>query len=122
MSENQIKENKFPLSLIVGEQLSAVIFVQDYLQLQFDGPTLTLLNWPIIEIGGNQIHYRTEEYRNKLCELIGRLVTDVSSKEEKNMRIDFEYQATLFVSLELENSAVTEVVTFDDGRGGYYVW
>jgi hypothetical protein len=30
------------LSRIVGEQLSAVVFVQDYLQLQFDGPTLTL--------------------------------------------------------------------------------
>ena len=31
---------------MVGQELSAVEFVQDYLQLRFDGPVLTLFEWP----------------------------------------------------------------------------
>jgi len=31
---------------LIGEQLSSVEFVQDYLQLHFDGRTITAYVWP----------------------------------------------------------------------------
>src|SRR5580692_5452288 len=36
---------------IIGEQLSSVEFVQDYVQLRFDGPTLTAFVWPELRQG-----------------------------------------------------------------------
>jgi hypothetical protein len=35
-----------PLELLEGTQLSSVEFVQDYVQLRFDGPTLTAVTPP----------------------------------------------------------------------------
>ena len=40
MQEEQTEEKS--LHMLIGEQLSAVTFVQDYLQWQFDGPRLTV--------------------------------------------------------------------------------
>ena len=40
------------LKRLVGEQLSAVTFVMDYLHLDFDGQNINLYVWPTIEIEG----------------------------------------------------------------------
>jgi hypothetical protein len=39
------------LQVIVGAQLSAVTFVQDYVQLHFDGPRLTAFSHPVVRLG-----------------------------------------------------------------------
>ena len=46
---NQIPEP--PLSVLIGHQLSSVEFVQDYLQLRFDGPCLTAVTHPRVRVG-----------------------------------------------------------------------
>lgn len=42
------------LQCLIGEQLSAVVFVQDYVQLQFDGYQLTTYTTPLVETLPNE--------------------------------------------------------------------
>jgi len=41
------------LQMLIGEQLSAVTFVQDYVQLHFDGPRLTVFSHAVVMRGGD---------------------------------------------------------------------
>lgn len=74
---------------IIDEQLSSVEFVQDYLQLHFDGNTLTFYSWPEVNI--ENINYEIGDllYRNALCELISQNVTDVLLLEKARVTIFF---------------------------------
>jgi hypothetical protein len=56
------------LSCIVGQELTAVEFVQDYLQLRFDGPLLTLFVWPDVFREEGSYAYGEPEFRNVLWE------------------------------------------------------
>jgi hypothetical protein len=50
MQGEQIEEKS--LQMLIGEQLSAVTFVQDYLHLYFDGPRLTVFFLPCYRAWG----------------------------------------------------------------------
>ncbi len=52
------------ISGVIGEELVAVEFVQDFLQLRFNGPLLTLYAWPHILLSEFSIAYGEPEYRN----------------------------------------------------------
>ena len=70
------KKVSVDISAIVGEELVAVEFVQDYLQLRFDAPLLTLYAWPHVLLSEFSIAYGEPEYRNALCAQIGEKVED----------------------------------------------
>ena len=78
-----------PVETIVGEQLSSVEFVQDYLQLHFDGPTLTLFGWPTLNLHGKTHDFAKQSYRDALCQMIGRKVTTASLQEGMALDIHF---------------------------------
>ena len=60
---------------LVGEQLSAVCFVQDYLQLEFDGYKLTTYTTPLVETTPNEcMAYEHDQYKNRLCRFIAQRV------------------------------------------------
>ena len=66
---------------LVGEQLSAVCFVQDYLQLEFDGYKLTTYTTPLVETRPNEWRtYKHEQYKNELCRFIACRVEQVHSE------------------------------------------
>jgi hypothetical protein len=46
---DQIAEK--PLSMLIRLQLSSVEFVQDYLQLHFDGPCVAAVTHPRVSVG-----------------------------------------------------------------------
>lgn len=63
------------LSGLVGLELSSVVFVADYLQLDFGGPCLSVYVWPQV-VSANHIRGLGDPgYRDALCDLIGRRVT-----------------------------------------------
>jgi hypothetical protein len=63
---------------LVGEQLSAVCFVQDYLQLEFDGYKLTTYTTPLVETKPDEwLAYEHDQYKNGLCRFIARQVERV---------------------------------------------
>lgn len=65
---------------LINEQLSSVEFVQDYLQLHFDGRTITSYIWPIINIKNESLIFGDVLYRNALCDFIGNKVKDIFLK------------------------------------------
>ena len=53
-------------------------FVQDYLQLEFDGYKLTTYTTPLVESTQNEwFAYEHDQYKNQLCRFIARRVESV---------------------------------------------
>jgi hypothetical protein len=71
-----------------GEQLSAVTFVRDYVQLHFDGPRLTLLTWPVVIAAEARCAFGEPGYRDSLCRLIGRIVARAYVRVEERLRVN----------------------------------
>ena len=87
------------LSYLVGEQLSSVEFVQDYLQLRFDGPTLNVTG-PIVVTAGDHRHAAWEPgFRDLLCGQIGKLIASVTQRAEEALVFTFEDGSAITVSL-----------------------
>lgn len=80
-------ENADYFKSLIGEQLSSVEFVQDYLQLHFDGNTLTFYSWPIVTLNEKQYMVGDLDYRNKLCSIIGKKVTKVMLDDKVEVEI-----------------------------------
>lgn len=108
---------------ILGEQLSSVEFVQDYLQLHFDENTLTLYNWPYLHIDSKNYKIGNLGYRDKLCEIIGHRISDVLLIENKDLNLFFEGGQQIILSLikNESNSNLHEFAYFVDSDGGWFV-
>ena len=65
-----IAENQMYFARLVGEQLSAVSFVMDYLQLQFDPYLLIVLTPLAVHTGERSYRLGDSAYRDALCERI----------------------------------------------------
>jgi hypothetical protein len=85
---------------IVGEQLSAVTFVMDYLQLQFNPPpTITIYTQVIVSSGNKTCSSSDDQFRNMLCEQITKIVKSVEIRNEEAFRIIFEDGTVISLSL-----------------------
>ncbi|MDE3106198.1 MAG: hypothetical protein KGK08_13595 [Acidobacteriota bacterium] len=101
-----------------GLPLTAVAFVQDYLQLQFDGPVLTLYAWPEAFRDEGSYAYGEPEYRNVLCELIGNDVEAATLVEDEALEIRFVNGSSLRVSLREEERTGPEAGSLVSGEPG----
>lgn len=101
---------------IIGEQLSSVEFVQDYLQLHFDDKYLICYIWPVVIISEIEYRYKDPLYRDKLCELIGKIITAVHIKEKDYLIIEFlGYNSSLRININPDNpDIITEIAIFTD--------
>ena len=91
------------VSTVVGEELVAVEFVQDYLQLRFGDPLFTLYNWPHVLFPDYSVAYGEPEYRNALCAQIGEKVSNASLEEDDALTIEFESGVVFGLSLREED-------------------
>jgi hypothetical protein len=101
---------------IVSEQLSSVEFVQDYLQLHFDGKTITAYVWPQL-IHNNEISYFGDSgYRDKLCNFIGKEVKDLFYTDKQFLVLYFnEIYGSIKINLDAKNpEIVSEIAVFND--------
>jgi hypothetical protein len=117
-----ISSSDNPLAILVGRQLSAVVFVQDYVQFQFDGPVLTAITSPRVSLAGDEWSVRLAGYRDALCRLIGRKVQATSLAEGRELRIDLDDRGTLSVSLKPEDACGPESATFATSPEDLWVW
>ncbi len=104
------------LVAIEGEQLGAVTFVQDYVQLHFDGPTITAITRPVVVSGGTTFEYDSPGYRDRLCGLIGKVVIRAYARQGDRLQVDLEDQVSLVVSLKPEAYRAAEAAIFSDGK------
>jgi hypothetical protein len=91
------------VSAVIGEELKAVEFVEDFLQLRFDAPLFTLYAWPHVLLTDFSVAYGEPEYRNALCAQIGEKVVQASLEEGGALTIEFENGSVFGLSLREED-------------------
>lgn len=102
------------ISAIEGEELRSVAFVEDYLELRFGGPMLTLYAWPYVMHTEYSVAFGEPEYRNALCALIGEQVSTASLEEASALTIEFGNGVVLGLSLREEDLDSPESGSFSE--------
>ncbi|MBW9214712.1 hypothetical protein KV102_07625 [Mumia sp. zg.B53] len=77
------------LDALVEEELGSVVFVGDYLQLDFSHAVFTAYVWPIVTVGRRVLHFGDPGYRDGLCAFIGHEVAGVKESPETGLVIEF---------------------------------
>ena len=101
------------LQVIIGAQLSAVTFVQDYIQLHFDGPRLTVFSHPVVIRGDQAFHWGKPGFRDALCNSIAQQVTAAHVAYGESVCIAFADGSAIQISLEEADYLGAEEVNFD---------
>ncbi len=86
------------LRTLMGCVLSSVTFVADYVQFDFNGPSLTAYTLPIVSWGAGSLKWGESGYRDALCLQIGRHI-ERAEADEQHVAILFEGGSTISISL-----------------------
>ncbi len=111
-----------PLKILEGSQLSSVEFVQDYVQLRFDGPMLTAITQPRVRVMNQWYEWGTQGYRDALCGRIGKLVHQGLIITEHEIKIEFEDESSITISIKPENYRAAEAAIFANPPNPTIVW
>src|SRR6266700_8165916 len=107
------QEQTDPSRQIVGEQLSGVTFVMDYLQLQFNPPPTINAYTPVtVSSSGTTCVSGDEQFRNRLCDQITKIVKSVVIKDEAAFVITFEDGSMISISLRPSDYIGPEALEF----------
>lgn len=87
------------ISEIIGQPMSAIAFVHDYVEMHFDGKILRALSNPSVRIGQAVFVVPGPGSRDALCDLIGRSVVNVVVRELNCIEVRFEGNASIRVPL-----------------------
>ncbi len=77
------------MELLVEEELGSVVFVMDYLQLDFSNARFTAYVWPAVATGEVLVRFGDRGYRDMLCAFIAHEVTSVEESAEAGLVIRF---------------------------------
>jgi hypothetical protein len=110
-------------SMLVGRELGSVVFVRDYLELDFDGPQLSFYAWPRLVLAAEELCWGDPGYRDGLCDLIGRRVTGTVESSAAGLMVDFDdHRLVIHPQIaELDGPEVAKLVIPPDGRD-WVVW
>jgi hypothetical protein len=113
-----------PFNILIGEELSSIEFVRDYIQFRFDGPCLTAITDPYIIIEHKQYSRTDTGFCDILLGFIGLQVAETSLRESEIINIHFSGGRSINISLLTEDlqGRSAEAVNFTDGHGGMWIW
>lgn len=98
-------------SEIIGEYLSGVTFVMDYLQLHFNPPPLLNVYTPTtVRCGEETALFGEPDFANLVIGQIGKNVATVNIADDEWLEIRFEDDSTITVSLRREDYVGPEAV------------
>lgn len=103
-----------PFKQLEGEQLGSVTFVQDYIQLHFDGPGINVYMPMSVDAGGIIVRSGDIQFRNALCGQIAKVVQSVSFQDDEAMTITFKDNSRIVISLRAEDYSGPEAL---EGHG-----
>jgi hypothetical protein len=116
-------KSKNLLDSLKKEQLSSVEFVQDYLQLHFDGTTFTCYVWPIVKSKAIVFKHDHVDYKNQLCSLIAQIVDDIILIEGVSITITFANSSMIELSLDKNDPNVeNEIAILSDDNNNWSVF
>ena len=92
------------------EQLSAVTFVQDYLQLTFDGPCINVTNPLTIHTRTCTVTSWQPGFRDALCSQIGKVVSSADFEAGEALVLCFTDNSVLSISLRPSDYTSAEAI------------
>lgn len=66
---------------LIGEEISGVEFVRDYVEFHFDGPVLRCIADPTVVVRGVSYRFPGEGSRDALCQMIGASIESLNLTE-----------------------------------------
>ena len=108
----RVHQESEPFQAIVGEKLSAITFVLDYWQLQFDGPSINALTRLEVSASGHKLRDGDDQFRNLFCGQIGKVVSRVTLRKPEAFKITFEDQSSISISLKWDDYRCPEAMIF----------
>jgi hypothetical protein len=93
-----------------GEQLSAVTFVQAYLQLSFDGPCVNVTNPLTVQSQTVTVTSWQPGFRDALCAQIGKAVSSAAFEAGEALTIRFTDDSVVSVSLRQSDYTSAEAI------------
>ena len=100
---------------LVGEPLSGVAFVQDYVEFHFDGSVVRSLTMPTVTVGSALHIFPQPGSRDALCSLIGLVVEEIRVKENDEIEIVFGGEGHIRIPLKDELKNGPEAAHFVPG-------
>jgi hypothetical protein len=100
---------------IIGQPMSAVSFVHDYVEFHFDGKILRALTRPSTHIRGQATIFPQFGSRDALCSLIGKSVINVIVREGESIEIRFDGSEAINVPLSAPARIGPEAAHFVSG-------
>lgn len=102
------------VNTLVGQFLTGVVFVMDYVQLQLDGSIITFSTNPSVISDDARLEFGDRDYRNALCELIGSQVSAISA--DPSGKIAIEFGDSRVEARREDESPETAVISFPEGQ------
>ncbi len=112
------------LAALVGQELTSLEFVMDYVQLHFDRQHLSIISPPVLVAEGCQHGWESRELCQLLRECIRRRVVSTSVREGDRLTLCFDNGYELSVSLRPQDYVAPEAVEYtpDDLKGEMWIW
>ncbi|HVS81144.1 MAG TPA: hypothetical protein VHE60_05375 [Pyrinomonadaceae bacterium] len=110
------------LGFLVGKQMTAVSFVLDYINFQFEDAFLTALSLPYVQAGDTKLINGTAGYRDMLCERISHKVSSASDTKSQEIRVSFDDGSVIAIPLWLEEYRGAEAAILQIGPEIKCVW
>jgi hypothetical protein len=96
---------------IVGEDLSAVSFIRDYIRFEFNSPLVVdALTKTVVTVGGSSAALGDPAFANLAIGLIGRVAEGICLEANEALTITFVGGALIWISLRAEDSIGPEAV------------
>jgi hypothetical protein len=93
---------------LIDSKLRSVVFVQDYVQLDFDGPTISVYNPITVKSDDISITSWNNGFRDLLCGQINKVVGEVRFEPEHALNLFFKDDSNIIVSLESDDYSSPE--------------
>ena len=108
---------------LIGEQVNAVCFVMDYVELRFNGPILRALTDIVVERGRERHVFPEPGSRDALCEVIEARLESIDVVEDRAMTLRFDRGQTVIIPLAVDDMTGPEAAHFVPGENKpIFVW
>ena len=101
---------------ILGEPLSAVAFVQDYIEFHFDGKIVRALAHPLLQKGRMLDEFPNSGSRDAFCGLISSEVKSVTIEERESIKIEFLTGEVIAIPLTASDASGPEAAHYVPGE------
>jgi hypothetical protein len=116
-----ITNQENPFDRLVGQGMSSIEFVRDYIQLRFDGPVITITADVVVKDNNGEIYTKNKfGYHDILSDLVNKTIIEVSAGEK--LRFVFDNQYELDIAIDIRKPNESGAVVFDYDKEHWWSW